>query len=386
MKSMNKVDCLKNILKNGGLFSVLIVITFYLIFRKENIGGIISTVTEVNPIYILIAVGCMCAFVCCEAVNIGRTLNIYNYDTNFAKCIKYALAGFFFSSVTPMATGGQPMQIYYMYKDDIEVSHSALALMMELASYQFVTVTMAVMAFIIKFHFFDSIGYHVKYVLMLGVMLNTCILAVIIMAFFSKRSLEKVIEWGIGILSKLHSIGVLNKLNARRIGGIREKAMNQLEMYQKGAAAFKENKLVIIKILLTTILQILAFHSIPFWIYRAFGYYEYSFATVIAIQAVLYITVSAIPLPGSVGASESGFVLIFRTLFPAQVINSAMLLSRGISFYLFLCISGICIAIVQMMKSKSKNVQMMNSNSKNVQMMDSNYKNVKNECLYRTEQ
>lgn len=341
---MYKKNCLKNILKNGGLFILLIIITFYLLFRNRNIGQILHTASEVNLAYIIIAAGCMCLFVCCEAINIRRTLKIYHYNLTFSKCIKYALAGFFFSAITPMASGGQPMQIYYMCKDDIEISHSALALMMELASFQVVTVTMAVLAFIMKYDFFDSIGHQMKYVLMVGVLLNTFVLVLILMAFFFTGILEKFIN---GILY------ILEKVHVKHIEQLRRKAANQLQQYQAGAAAFKENKLVIIKIFITTFMQIIAFHSIPFWIYKAFGFYEYSIITVIAIQAVLYITVSAIPLPGSVGASESGFMVIFQTLFPAQVINSAMLLSRGISFYLFLCISGIFLAVVQILNRHS---------------------------------
>ena len=73
--------------------------------------------------YILIAVVCMCIYVTCEAINIGRTLKALDEKTSFLKNIKYALIGFFFSGITPAASGGQPMQIYYMYKDKISVAN-----------------------------------------------------------------------------------------------------------------------------------------------------------------------------------------------------------------------------------------------------------------------
>ena len=57
--------------------------------------------------------------------------------------IKYALVGFFFSSVTPSASGGDPMQIYYMKKDGLAMGHSALAILTEFSSFQFVTVVMS---------------------------------------------------------------------------------------------------------------------------------------------------------------------------------------------------------------------------------------------------
>lgn len=336
---MNQIIKLKDILKNGGFFVLLLVFTFYFMFRNQNLHKIIRTAADVNPIYIVIAISCMGMFILCEAINIRRTLNIYKYHVPFYKCIKYAIAGFFFSAITPMATGGQPMQIYYMYKDNIQISHSALALMLELASYQFVTVSMAVLAFIIKFDFFNSIDYHIKYILITGVLLNTCILLAILMAFFSKKVLPKTVNMIFLILEKLH---------VQKIGQWRQKAAKQIMLYQKGAADLKRNKWAVFKIMFTTTVQIIAFHSIPYWVYKAFGFGDYSFVTVTALQAVLYITVSAIPLPGSVGASENGFLLIFRTLFPMQIINSAMLLSRGISFYLFLMISGVCLLTVHL--------------------------------------
>ena len=85
---------------------------------------------------------------------------------------------------------------------------------------------------------------------------------------------------------------------------------------------------------MTTTVQIVALHSVPFWIYKAFGLSGYSLGTVVMLQAVLYISVSALPLPGAVGVSESGFMVIYKTLFPVQILSSAMLVSRGISFYL----------------------------------------------------
>ena len=56
--------------------------------------------------------------------------------STFLKNLKYAAIGFFFSAVTPAASGGQPMQIYYMSKDDIAVSSSTIALLLNLTSMQ----------------------------------------------------------------------------------------------------------------------------------------------------------------------------------------------------------------------------------------------------------
>ncbi|MFR7897973.1 lysylphosphatidylglycerol synthase domain-containing protein, partial [Turicibacter sanguinis] len=83
-----------------------------------------------------------------------------------------------------------------------------------------------------------------------------------------------------------------------------------------------------------------------------FGLSDFSYLKVLSLQAILYIAVSAIPLPGAVGVSEGGFVMLFATLFPKMLIDSAMLLSRGISFYLFVAISGLVVLLGHLLIAK----------------------------------
>ncbi|MEG1895060.1 MAG: lysylphosphatidylglycerol synthase domain-containing protein, partial [Oscillospiraceae bacterium] len=121
------------------------------------------------------------------------------------------------------------------------------------------------------------------------------------------------------------------------------KASELLLEYGSCAESFKHNKKTVLAILLVTCVQIAALHSVPYWVYRAFGLDSYSFFSVLALQSILFVCVSAIPLPGAVGASESGFILLFKTLFSPVNLTGAMLLSRGVSFYLFVFVTGLLI-------------------------------------------
>ena len=115
-----------------------------------------------------------------------------------------------------------------------------------------------------------------------------------------------------------------------------------------------KNKGIMVKTFITKCIQICALHSIPYWIYRSFGFNEYSIFVFIGVQAVLFISVSALPLPGSVGVSESGFLTLFKLLFPVTVLNEAMLLSRGVSFYLFVFLCGMFILVKGFKDSREK--------------------------------
>ena len=103
-----------------------------------------------------------------------------------------------------------------------------------------------------------------------------------------------------------------------------------------------------------------------YWVYCSFGLNEYNIFRVISIQAVLYGTVSGIPSPGAVGVTEGGFIEIFKTVFPSSIINSAMIINRGINFYLLIIVSAIVTMINAIKKErkveKSKNIIYNNEN------------------------
>ncbi|MGL4818622.1 MAG: lysylphosphatidylglycerol synthase transmembrane domain-containing protein, partial [Bacilli bacterium] len=50
--------------------------------------------------------------------------------------------------------------------------------------------------------------------------------------------------------------------------------------------------------------------------------------------------------PGAVGASESAFMLVFRTFFPVVVLTSAMFMTRLLSFYVVLFVSGVFLFVL----------------------------------------
>ena len=89
---------------------------------------------------------------------------------------------------------------------------------------------------------------------------------------------------------------------------LREKLSEQIEEYSAAAVYLKENRSMFAKTLLTTFVQILAMYAVPYLVYKSFGLDSYTMSQVISLQAVLYVAVSALPLPGALGVSESGFM------------------------------------------------------------------------------
>ena len=72
------------------------------------------------------------------------------------------------------------------------------------------------------------------------------------------------------------------------------------------------------------------------------------------MQSVLFATVSGIPSPGAVGVTEGAFIEIFKTVYPANVMSSAVLLNRGINFYFLILVSCV-VTVVNHVRSGREN-------------------------------
>ena len=74
----------------------------------------------------------------------------------------------------------------------------------------------------------------------------------------------------------------------------------------------------------------------------------------LGLQALTFGTTSGIPLPGAVGVSEGAFVTLYKHIYSEELINSAMILHRGISFYIPVCIAAIVFIIYSIKKHHKK--------------------------------
>lgn len=330
---MEKNNKIRKIITNLIIFILLIILTFYLVLKDQDFSQMSSILKTVKKEFILLGILAMCIYVSCEAINIRRILKELEEKVSFFSAIKYTLSGFFFSAITPAASGGQPMEIYYMHKDNVSVAHSTLTLLMQLCSFQIISISFGIISAIIHF---DVLKNGLIYLFILGIALNSSALALLVIAIFSKRLSEGLIKF---------SVKVLKFFRIRNIEEKQEKLEKELTSYQTSAIYIKEHKLLMVKTLLTTAVQLLAYYSVTYWVYLAFGLNTYNIWQILTLQAVLYATVSGIPSPGAVGVSEGGFLGIFRKAFPEATISSAMLLSRGVNFYLLIIVSVIVVIV-----------------------------------------
>lgn len=328
---MNKF---KKMLRNFIIFLIIVVLTFFFVFKNIDIMDVIKSLKTVNILYIVLGIVFMFIYLFLDGVNSRRVLRSLNNNITLPMAIKYAFVGFFYSSITPSATGGQPMQMYYMNKDGVKVSHGLLTCLVNLASYQFCLIALTFISIILQFHFLTTSYIGIKITLIIGLFLNAFVLFLTFASLFSPKVINTITKW---------FINILKYFKYRKVEELSEKMNKQVSDYHECSLYLKEHKEIFVKNILTMLLELIIYHSISYFIYRSFGLSSSSYITFLSLQILLFITTAALPFPGGTGITEYNFMFMYNLLYPATILGSAMILTRTVSFYLYVLITGLFI-------------------------------------------
>lgn len=336
----------KKLILNIASLVIIAIMSFNFILKGEDKREIINILASTKKIYVYLGIMLSLIFILGEALNTKSILKILNYDISFIRSIKYAFIGFFFSGITPSSTGGQPMQIYEMKKDGIEVSHSSLALLLELVSYQIVSFLFGFAGVIWFINTPVLSNKAVLYLIFAGLLLNIIGIIFILTCIFNSRISMKIYKLG------ENTVNLIPFINSEKKEKFLKGFEKQIGEYNRCSLYIRENKASLIKVFLITIMQMISLFSISYVIYLALGQNSKSILDIILLQGLIYTSSSFIPVPGAVGVSETNFLSIFKGVYKKELINGAMLLSRGISFYLLIIISIFSIILIKIKEIK----------------------------------
>ena len=130
----------KKIILNTLLFFVVFGLTLYGVFYGEDIGDINEAIHQSRIQWLFPAIICVLVFIWGESIIIWYMMRSCGIHLKERLCFLVSSVGFFFSCVTPSASGGQPMQIYFMKKEKIPIPVSTVILMIVTIIYKLVLV------------------------------------------------------------------------------------------------------------------------------------------------------------------------------------------------------------------------------------------------------
>ena len=135
-KSMKQQEGQRSVKKYIVLFILLVLVVIFIVLKGADIESVWNAMKNADQKWLTAGLGLAAVFNIAEGINLRKVLVSFGYRVSFKEAMKYAYIGYFFSSVTPSATGGQPLQLYAMSKDKIHVAHGTMALLTELTSFQ----------------------------------------------------------------------------------------------------------------------------------------------------------------------------------------------------------------------------------------------------------
>ena len=340
--------------KKKFLFNIIFLIlvfggTLYGVFHGEDLGEIADILKTVNPLWIMAAVVCVVIFIWGESIIIYYMMHTLGIKLKKRTCFLFSSVGFFFSCITPSATGGQPAQIYFMKKEKIPIPVSTLVLMIITITYKLVLVVIGVVLTVFGQGFIHTYLYNVRYVFYLGTALNVfCVTAMLVLVFHPDLA-RTILVKGLELLEKLHLM--------RRKSSRLEKLNASMDQYRATAVYLKEHVRVLIEVFAITVFQRFALFMGTWFVYRSFGLSKYSAGVIALLQGSISVSVDMLPLPGGMGISEKLFSIIFLPIFGSQLLLPGMILSRGLGYYTELIISALFTIVANFTIGRKKRVK-----------------------------
>ena len=303
--------------KKKAVFNILFLLlvfglTVYGVFRGEDLESMMHSIRQAQWQWLVPGVALVLFFIWSESIIIWYMMKSYGTRLKKRSCFLFSSVGFFFSCITPSASGGQPMQIYYMKKEKILIFGQG---------------------------FLHRYLEGILPVYYLGLGLNVfCVVFMTVLVFHPVLTKE-ILKKGVHLLEKLR----LMKHKEERL----EKLDASMDTYRGTAVYLKEHMGVIVVGFGITFVQRMALFAATWFVYRAFGLSGTSFFDILFLQAVIAVAVDMLPLPGGMGISETLFLNIFRPVF-GSLLLPGMVLSRGLGYYAELLNSAAFTVVAQL--------------------------------------
>ena len=307
---------------------VLIVLVAYVVW-STGWNNILLLIQQANGLWILGGVAMIVCYWLLEASILHSVVVCYCKSHRFGDTFATTMIGQLFNNLTPSATGGQPMQAYMLSKYGQSVGTASSALLARFIVYQFVLTVYSVVVLVFKFTFFlEQVSGFVTMII-IGFVINTCVMAFLIAIGFFPKPTTKLLLALPGLLHKMHL--------CRRPGKLHRRITKELDSFYTDFHAIRHNMRILIRPAIDSAVQLTAYFSVAFFVCLSLQNSQgVDWFTIISAAAFVLMFSSFIPLPGGSGGAEISFYGLFFIFFPGDTasVGIALLLWRFFTFYL----------------------------------------------------
>ena len=310
---------------NIGVMVLAFVLVIYFAFKESSLEELAHSFRTLNLWWILLASAFMLGNWIIDGWLIYTFTKTSYPEYKFRSGLRTAMTGQYFNSVTPFASGGQPMQIFCMTRQGVDAGVAGASLMQKFIVWQSVMTFFSFIFIVFRYQFFRTQVSSFMIVALAGFLVQGTVIAMLLLFSLNPKITHTILRAVMWVAKKLHLL--------KNREDMVEKIEHQLSFFHDNIKKMLRHRRLMAKTLIMTAVQLICTLILPYCVYRAFNLSGASLFNMLAATSFLSMIVSFVPLPGAAGASEGGFLMLFRIFFPDSIRMPAVLLWRIISFY-----------------------------------------------------
>lgn len=292
---------------------------------------------------------CMFGYVLFEALALYYIIKELGYKRKYRSNLMYSSADIYFSAITPSATGGQPASAFFMIKDGMPPAVVTVSLLINLIMYTASILVIGLICILICPYIFTNFNVVSRVLIVIGYIVIIFLGTVFMLLLFKKTLLERICNKVLVFLDQFKLIRHRKKK--------KKKLQKTMEDFRQCAEMVAGQRLMLWKAFLFNLLQRVSQIMVTVMVYMASGGNIDSIGDVFATQAFVAIGSNCAPIPGAMGVADYLMLDGFGSLVGDINVTNLELLSRSLSFYVLIIISGITVLTGYIMRRiKRRNI------------------------------
>ena len=313
----------------SALFIVLsVAAVFCIAFGNPELSSAWDALGSLNLKWIAGLFLCWAAYAFFDALGTWFCLRKQGFPLGIGTVSSITLIGFYYSNITPGASGGQPMQVNSLRKAGVPVANGTTAVTIRLIANQFMVCVISLVLLLLNRSFVHEQLQGAIWFVRIGWIINFCVVPLVLLAAFQRRLIRKLASGLIGLGVRIRLVKDREAVLAR--------TYDVLDTYHEAVHGLLRSPGQILIQCLCSALSLLALTGSIVFVYYAFGLSGTSWDKLLTLSFLLFVSASYTPLPGASGAQEGGFMYYFNGIFPGGTKGLALLIWRFFTYYLFL--------------------------------------------------
>lgn len=314
------------------LILLILVIILAIGISNGEFESASSVLMALNPYTVLGCLACFAGYIFFDAMGIHSALRRQGYRLRFRDTLMVSLRGQYYYYITPGASGGQPMQIFYLRELGVPAGVGTSVLVCHFVAFQtMLGLLMTVFAAPYWGFIRENVGANFP-LLVVGYVVNLAGIAFVLICSLTRGPVRLIVRAVDAVVRRLHL--------SRHPDQLQKRLLATVDLFHTSVAHVIAHPAEVFRQLLFGGLQQLLLMNVLYVIYHGLGHAAATRGQILALSLAQYVSASYVPIPGASGAQEGVFSLFFRPVFTDAHTFAAMMIWRATTFYIPLLVSA----------------------------------------------